>query len=180
MTTVPWDFSKAPAPGEPTIPTPASPEGAALGEQIARLCDVEERKQLARFPDQQPRCVDCAARKGTLPNQSAETLMDFVKCVVEGVPFYCHKGMRDDEEPRRICAGWMVLASTGSVAANVFGDGANSRGRSVVCPECLSRDGVVHVAVRGQACDRCGAVCTEPLTPREIRACLRGRTEKER
>lgn len=110
MVDVPWDFS-TPRPGEPTYENVPTPEGAELGRQMARLTDLHEREQLKRFPNQHPRCSDCALRLGTLPNQSAATLMDIVKCLAEGHPFYCHKGIADGAEPKRLCSGYMVLAS---------------------------------------------------------------------
>ena len=106
----PWDFSipKEPADAVPNVPTL---EGAALGRELARLVDVAEAENLQRFPNQIPRCDDCAFRLGTTPNQCAPTLMDAVKCLVESEPFYCHKGVREGEAPRRLCTGWMVLAN---------------------------------------------------------------------
>lgn len=78
-------------------PNQRTPEGIALGEQMARLCDGE----LAGKPDN--RCVTCAFRHGDhLANGSAETLMSAVKCIFERTPFFCH-------EHDRPCAGWLVL-----------------------------------------------------------------------
>ena len=114
--TLPWDYSEAPRPGEPTTPNVRSPEGAALGREIARLYAIEEPAQLARFPRMLPRCDDCAARLGTLPNECAESTMDLVKCAIEGEPFYCHKGLREGEDPKRLCTGWLVLASGETLA----------------------------------------------------------------
>lgn len=111
MTTATWEFTEAPKPGEPTTETARSPEGAALGREIARLCDVAEAAQRERFPGQLPRCSDCAGRLGTLPNESAETLMDLIKCTMESVPFYCHKGLRDGAEPKLLCSAFMLLST---------------------------------------------------------------------
>lgn len=110
--TVPWDFSEEPLPGQdkPNTPTDA---GRALGAQIARLAGIEETKQLRQFPNMKRRCSDCAARVGTLPNGCEETLMDFLKCVVEGRQFNCHLGVKDGEKPTRVCAGWTVLYTAG-------------------------------------------------------------------
>jgi len=74
-----------------------TPEGAELGQQIARLCDIE----LAGKEDS--RCATCAGRGGEhLANGSPETLMTFVKCVAEREPFWCH-------EHDRPCAAWSAL-----------------------------------------------------------------------
>lgn len=104
--TAPWDYTEAPVSGEPVMINEPSPEGAVLGEQLARLADQAEVEDLKRFPDQLPRCDDCAFRKGTRPNRSMDTLMDAVKCIVEGRPFYCHKGIPEDGKPKRLCSGW--------------------------------------------------------------------------
>lgn len=105
----PWEFSKDPAPGEghENLPDPA---GMALGTELARLADIEEGKQREAFPNQLPRCNECAFLAGTRPNGCSETLMDAVKCVIECVPFYCHKGVKDGAEPKRLCSGWALLA----------------------------------------------------------------------
>lgn len=109
---VPWDYSRAPAKGEPTMDTVESPEAAELGRVLARLCDEEEAEQLERFPNLQPRCSDCAFREGTLPNRCEDPLFDAIKCVVDNNIFYCHKGLKDGQ-PKRPCAGFMLLASNG-------------------------------------------------------------------
>lgn len=103
--TVPWPYSTPPTPGEPSRPSEATPEGAALGREVARFADIEA----ALAPDIPARCDDCAARLGTLPNQCGETLMDLIKCSVEREPFYCHKGVADGAEPRRLCSGFLLL-----------------------------------------------------------------------
>lgn len=46
---------------------------------------------------------------------------------------------------------------------------------SLLCPDCLTRSLVVVVCTRGTPCRRCGATPTEPLTRREIVACLRAK-----
>lgn len=76
----------------------ATPEGRALGAEIARLCD-QEAIRLAR----DGRCATCACRAGDhLANGSPETLMSFVKCIAEREPFWCH-------EADRPCAGWLLM-----------------------------------------------------------------------
>lgn len=107
--TVPWHFSVAPTEGEPAVPNLPTPEGRLLGSALARIADVAEIEALARFPRHHPRCDDCALRSGTLPNGCTETLFDVIKCVVEVVPFFCHKGVRDGK-PRHLCAGFALLA----------------------------------------------------------------------
>lgn len=78
------------------IPNRTTPEGRALGSQMARLCNV------ALTGKTDLRCGTCAFRAGDhLANGSPETLMDAMKCVIEGVPFYCH-------EQDRPCAGWVA------------------------------------------------------------------------
>jgi hypothetical protein len=108
----PWDFSipSNPREGVPNIPCE---KGAELGREIARLTQVEEERQRQKFPNMLPMCDDCACRLGTPPNRTAATLMDLVKCTMERVPFYCHKGVRDEDEPKRLCAGYVLLVSAG-------------------------------------------------------------------
>ena len=78
-------------------PNQRTPEGEALGERMARLCDIE----LAGKADH--RCQTCALRKGDhLANGSPETLMSVVKCMAERTPFWCH-------EHDRPCAGWLAM-----------------------------------------------------------------------
>ena len=75
----------------------SSPAGTALGREMARLFGTE----LGERPDH--RCQTCAFRPGDhLANNSAGTLMDAVKCLVEREPFWCH-------EHDRPCAGWVLM-----------------------------------------------------------------------
>lgn len=107
----PWDYSEEPTPeaSHPNLPTPA---GRALGLEVARLVDAEEARLKIDTPGLHPRCVDCAARAGTLPNGCEETLMDFLKCAIEGRQFNCHKGVPEGETPSEPCRGWLVLQTT--------------------------------------------------------------------
>lgn len=105
----PWAFSEPPTDGDTPIANMPTPEGRLLGAQLARLADVEEAKLREEFPRLHPRCDDCALRLGTRPNGCPDTLMDVVKCVIEGTPFYCHKGVKDGE-PKHLCAGFALLA----------------------------------------------------------------------
>jgi hypothetical protein len=68
---------------------------------------VQEAKDRKRFPNQRPRCNDCAFRAGTLPNGCEVTLADAIKCAFEGQVFFCHKGKAD-----KPCMGWLTLQST--------------------------------------------------------------------
>lgn len=75
-----------------------TPEGRALGEQMARLCDGEIAKS-----GKDDRCSTCAFRAGDhIANGSPETLMSALKCVMEREPFWCH-------EHDRPCAGWAAM-----------------------------------------------------------------------
>ena len=75
----------------------ATPEGTELGRNMARLFEAE----LGDRPDN--RCQTCAFRRGDhLANNSAATLMDATKCLVQREPFWCH-------EHDRPCAGWTIL-----------------------------------------------------------------------
>jgi hypothetical protein len=81
---LPWEFSQSEldwdgkTPLKRNLPTP---EGRELGREMARLTGD---------PDEAGCCHDCAFRLGTDPNGCGPTLMDALKCVVEGVPFNCH------------------------------------------------------------------------------------------
>lgn len=108
----PWELSTPAAPGEGRENLPDA-AGIELGAQLARLCDVEEVRQRETFPNQLPRCNECAFRLGTRPNGCSETLMDAVKCVMECLPFYCHKGIEEGDAPKRLCSGWALLAMSG-------------------------------------------------------------------
>jgi len=107
----PWEFSIA-KPGEPSVPNEPSVEGAELGRRVAEACDEQEAHDAERFPDRIPRCNDCAARLGTLPNQCLSTIADLLKCAGESLPFYCHKGLKsDDDTPKRLCTGFALLSA---------------------------------------------------------------------
>lgn len=90
------------------IPNRPTPEGRAIGEHLARWADAADSEQRKQFPKMAERCVTCAFRKGTIPNGCPETVMDALKCVIEGVDFMCHHSPKDDREP---CMGWLLLVS---------------------------------------------------------------------
>lgn len=109
MRKTPWDFSTQPTAGQELLPNEPSPAASALGVELARLTAPELEVFFRAFPDAPRPCVECAFVQGTIPNQCGPTLMDAIKCVVEGEPFYCHKGLRDGDEPRRLCAGYAAV-----------------------------------------------------------------------
>lgn len=47
--------------------------------------------------------------------------------------------------------------------------------KAVICPECLSKDGIVRVCFGTEPCRRCGSVPAVALSRRELVACLKGR-----
>lgn len=94
------------------IPNRPTPEGRALGEQLARFADAADVEQRKQFPNMEERCITCAFRKGTLPNGCPETVMDALKCVLEGVDFICHHSPKDANGAHTgICMGWFLLSS---------------------------------------------------------------------
>jgi hypothetical protein len=87
-----------------------TPEGIALGAQLARLCDGESPAFEAAHPEVKARCGTCAFRAGTLPNGCAVTLLDALKCSMEGVPFMCHEDLR-------LCTGYLLMKSNPPITA---------------------------------------------------------------
>lgn len=123
---VPWEFSEAPDEDDATaVPNVPTAEGRLLGAELARLADIEEQRLRERFPRMHPRCNDCAFRAGTDPNGCPETLMDAVKALAECVPFFCHKGFTAEGKPKRLCAGYAILAG----ATAEVSDDARTTGR---------------------------------------------------
>lgn len=88
-----------------------TPEGRILGEQLSKLYDEREPEVRASIPDIPDRCATCAFRGETIPNGCLPTVMDALKCIIEGHPFMCHAGMRDGE-PTAVCAGWVVCVGS--------------------------------------------------------------------
>lgn len=81
-----------------------SDEGAVLGKEMARMADGEMEKRKANFPNHVERCATCAFRLGTVANACAPTLMDAMKCVIEGRDeFFCH------EREHHQCVGYAIL-----------------------------------------------------------------------
>lgn len=116
----PWDFT-APKGDGTDVPNVPTPEGEALGRELARLIALDLETTTRRFPGSLPPCDECAFVAGTMPNRSPATLMDAIKCVIECDPFYCHKGVNENNPaPKRLCAGWVAAVSTDSRASEAL------------------------------------------------------------
>jgi len=83
-----------------------TPEGRELGAEIARFCDQEDAAMRARAGTAPERCKTCAFRPGTIPNSLSATLMDALRCIIEGHPFHCHERPHEGD---RLCAGYLLL-----------------------------------------------------------------------
>lgn len=83
-----------------------SNHGSLLGAVLATLADLGERDSPIPLGE---RCVTCAFREGTVPNQSAGTGMVALNCTLGIDPdrFACHHGMKDGA-PAKLCVGWMA------------------------------------------------------------------------
>lgn len=97
---VPWGYSTPAEFGKPARRNLPTNEGRELGRELARLATIARLHADKHLPLP---CRDCAFQLGTDPNGAEETLMDAVKCIVEGETFYCHV---DTGKP---CAGWLAL-----------------------------------------------------------------------
>lgn len=102
----PWGLSERPGPD--AVPNEPTEMGRELGRNLARLTDVAEAEMRKTFPNHAPRCDDCAFKAGTDPNGCEPTLMDAIKCAVENIPFFCHKGVADGGPVKAPCRGWML------------------------------------------------------------------------
>ena len=99
MPIAPWPFSEPATDISHAAPNLPGPAGIKLGGHLARFADAEAAKRA----DAPKRCHDCAFRAGTAPNGCAQTLLDALKCLVEGGPdFDCHI------KPG-VCAGYALL-----------------------------------------------------------------------
>ncbi len=84
----------------------ATPAGAALGRELARLVDEAEPRARLIEPAIPPRCASCVFRAGAhTANGSEATLGDALKCVLENVEFRCHEPDRAGQP----CSGWAML-----------------------------------------------------------------------
>jgi hypothetical protein len=63
---LPWEFSRPPAAGERMVPNVPTPEGRALGKEIARLTQIGFAKMKRDFPDAPGPCAECAFVEGSL------------------------------------------------------------------------------------------------------------------
>jgi hypothetical protein len=89
-------------------PNRVTPEGRAVGEQIARLTEPAIQR-LAAEGEPDERCRSCAFRAGTVPNGCPQTMADVVKAVIEHTPFHCHVDKYRDGHPK-VCHGWFAAA----------------------------------------------------------------------
>lgn len=76
-----------------------TPEGRECGAQLSELFDDADQTRTVM----RQRCTTCAFRLGTIPNGCEATVMDALKCVVEGLQFNCH------EQQGKACAGWLTM-----------------------------------------------------------------------
>ena len=87
---------------KPNRPTDA---GRALGAQLVRLYEPVIA-EIAAMGEPDERCATCALRPGTLPNGCETTLMDVLKCAMEGeVDFMCHDHHRKGLQ----CHGYFAM-----------------------------------------------------------------------
>ena len=97
-----------------------TPEGQALGAQMARLAAKAIAEQRKQFPKMKDPCATCAFRAGTIPNGCPQTAMDAMKCLVEGVPFMCHHGTKDEAGNfNEMCVGWFASYSAISLSGGL-------------------------------------------------------------
>jgi hypothetical protein len=83
------------------LPTPG---GRECGANMVRMTEPAIA-ELAAAGELDERCSTCAFRLGTLPNGCVETVMDAMKCGMEGKPFYCHDRRRKGDT----CHGWFAM-----------------------------------------------------------------------
>ena len=97
---VPWDYSEPPEPGQPVCLNAPTELGQELGKELAWFAVLGRLHSSEKLPLP---CGDCAFRLGTDPNGCEETLMDAVKCIMEGQTFFCHVNKGTP------CAGYLAL-----------------------------------------------------------------------
>lgn len=94
MIEAPWPYPDLES-GLPLVENTPTRAGAALGREIARLADVAEARLISEQRPIPTRCIDCAARLGTLPNQCESTLF-----------MTTDRGTLKDEALRRALLEW--------------------------------------------------------------------------
>lgn len=95
--------------GPPDARGGPSHHGAALGRALASMAEAGEAALIEAGFDQlaQP-CASCAFRRGSMPNQSAQTVSEALSCLTsDESDFGCHHGLDQEGEPTRHCAGWL-------------------------------------------------------------------------
>lgn len=106
---LPWEFIETEGvPAERLVPNLPCEVGAEFGAEIARFADNEYATT-----GRDARCLDCAFRKGTTPNQCVATLANAFKCLYEREElFMCHvnKG--------KPCEGYLMLRRAQSEAGD--------------------------------------------------------------
>lgn len=90
------------------VPNRPTEEGRELGAHLARFADDAVRSLKADGVDVPERCASCAFRQGSVPNGCAPTLMDALKCLLEGKTFFCHCGSADAPHA---CAGYAAIVA---------------------------------------------------------------------
>lgn len=66
-----------------------SVEGIEISLMVAKIVEPEIQKLIEQGePDE--RCATCAFKHGTIPSSCHQTMLDAVKCLLEGKVFYCH------------------------------------------------------------------------------------------
>ena len=85
-----------------------SPQGKAMGLQMARLADAENAN-LEREGEMDERCKTCAFTAGTVPNGCFQTQSDVLKAVVEDKLFMCHAHKDKHGNYDKVCHGWFLV-----------------------------------------------------------------------
>jgi hypothetical protein len=84
-----------------------STEGVEISLMISKIVEPEIQKLVEQGePDE--RCATCAFKHGTIPSSCHQTMLDAVKCLLEGKPFHCHAKTIGAGEllEAQVCHGW--------------------------------------------------------------------------
>lgn len=99
---------------EQLVPNRPCEAGRKIGAELARLTEAALAERKKKFPNHKEPCGTCAFRRGTIPNGCLATVMDAMKCAVEGsAEFMCH------EQKGQVCTGFFILESDRSHAPQV-------------------------------------------------------------